>query len=62
MEKKLSFKTKRILYKRKEIITKGSLIKGMSKKLPSDILENPVFRKRLKEIMKGYSGIYALKK
>jgi hypothetical protein len=34
----------------------------MSKKLPSDILENPVFRKRLKEIMKGYSGIYALKK
>ena len=40
--------------------TKGALIKGMSKKLPSKILDNPVFKKRLREIMKGYSGIYAL--
>jgi len=32
----------------------------MSKRLPSEILDNPVFKKRLKEIMKGYSGIYAL--
>lgn len=40
--------------------TKGALIKGMSKRLPSEILDNPVFKKRLKEIMKGYSGIYAL--
>lgn len=40
--------------------TKGVLIKGMSGWLPSEILDNPVFKKRLKEIMKGYSGIYAL--
>jgi hypothetical protein len=46
--------------KRKKKTTKGALIKGMSKKLPSEILSNPVFKKRLKEIMKGYSGIYAL--
>lgn len=46
--------------KRKKKTTKGVLIKGMSKRLPSEILANPVFEKRLKEIMKGYSGIYAL--
>jgi len=40
--------------------SKGALIKGMSKRLPSIILENAVFRKRLREIMKGYAGIYAL--
>ncbi|MCI0528895.1 MAG: GIY-YIG nuclease family protein [Nitrospira sp.] len=32
----------------------------MSKRLPSEILDNPVFKKRLRQIMKGYSGIYAL--
>jgi predicted GIY-YIG superfamily endonuclease len=32
----------------------------MSKRLPSEILDNPIFRTRLKEIMKGYAGIYAL--
>ncbi|MCX7911296.1 MAG: GIY-YIG nuclease family protein [Endomicrobia bacterium] len=40
--------------------TKGALIKGMSKKLPSEILDNPVFKQRLKELMKGSAGIYAL--
>lgn len=45
---------------KKKKTTKGTLIKGMTKKLPSEILGNPVFKKRLKEIMKGYSGIYAL--
>ncbi len=39
---------------------KGALIKGMSKKLPSGMLGSPVFRERLKEIMKGNAGIYAL--
>ncbi len=39
---------------------KGALIKGMSKQLPSDILDNPLFTSRLKEIMRGYAGIYAL--
>ena len=39
---------------------KGALIKGMSKRLSSEILDNPIFQKKLKEIMKGYAGIYAL--
>jgi hypothetical protein len=40
--------------------TRGALIKGMSLRLPSEILSNPVFKKGLKQIMKGYAGIYAL--
>ena len=40
--------------------TKGALIKEMSKKLPSEILASPIFREKLKELMKGYAGIYAL--
>jgi len=51
---------KETIPKSKKKTTKGALIKGMSKKLPYSILGNPVFKKRLKEIMKGYSGIYAL--
>jgi hypothetical protein len=39
---------------------KGALIKGMTKKLPAEILANSVFKSKLDEIMKGYSGIYAL--
>ena len=41
---------------------KGALIKGMSKKLPSNILEDDTFKQGLPQIMKGYSGIYALYK
>lgn len=48
------------LKRSKKKSTKGALIKGMSKRLPSEILDNPVFKKRLRQIMKGYSGIYAL--
>lgn len=40
--------------------TKGALIKGMSRRLPSEILESPLFAERLSEIMKRYAGIYAL--
>jgi hypothetical protein len=39
---------------------RGALIKGMSKRLPRVILSSPVFKEKLKEIMKGYAGIYAL--
>ena len=39
---------------------KGVLLKGMSRRLPSEILEDPLFKKRLGEIMRGYAGIYAL--
>ena len=40
--------------------SKGALIKGMTKRLPIEILNNEIFQKRLKEIMKGYAGIYAM--
>jgi len=42
--------------------SKGALIKGMSRNLPSEILTDPVFKKKLMELMKGYAGIYALYK
>jgi hypothetical protein len=32
----------------------------MSRRLPSEILESPLFARRLREIMRGYAGIYAL--
>lgn len=62
MNEKESQSEKKVARKKKthKKTTKGALIKGMSKRLPSEILDNPVFKKRLKEIMKGYSGIYAL--
>jgi len=46
--------------RRKRATTKGRLIKGMTRKLPSEILASPIFRAKLKELMKGYAGIYAL--
>ena len=39
---------------------KGALIKGMSKRLPAEILNDPAFEKGLDSIMRDYSGIYAL--
>jgi hypothetical protein len=39
---------------------KGALIKGMTKRLPSEILANPLFRVGLRGVMRGYAGIYAL--
>jgi len=48
--------------KKKSKSTKGALIKGMSNNLPSDILVDPIFEKKLKEIIRGYAGIYALYK
>jgi hypothetical protein len=44
----------------KKKTTKGALIKGMSRQLPSEIFASPIFRAKLKELMKGYAGIYAL--
>ncbi len=41
---------------------KGALIKGMSKRLPAEILRDAAFKIGLDEIMRGYSGIYALYK
>lgn len=41
---------------------RGTLIKGMSRQLPSDILTDPVFKDKLQDLMRGYGGIYALYK
>lgn len=39
---------------------KGALIKGMTRRLPHEILGNPLFQVGLRRIMRGYAGIYAL--
>jgi len=41
---------------------KGALIKGMTRRLPHEILGNPLFREGLSGVMRGYAGIYALYK
>lgn len=62
-QNKIPIKEKTVLKKkRKRKTQKGALIQGMSRKLPSEILGNPVFKKRLRDIMRNYSGIYALYK
>lgn len=48
--------------RRRKKSMKGMLIKGMSRRLPAQILEDPAFRAALTKIMKNYSGIYALYK
>jgi predicted GIY-YIG superfamily endonuclease len=58
IENKIASK-KRICHKRKRS-TKGALIKGMSRRLPSEILESGVFAEHLKKMMRRYAGIYAL--
>ena len=41
---------------------KGALIKGMSKRLPIQLLGDRSFESGLQEIMRGYAGVYALYK
>jgi hypothetical protein len=55
-------KVKRLRPKRrgKRGTSKGALIKGMTKRLPFEILANPLFRVGLRRVMRGYAGIYAL--
>jgi hypothetical protein len=55
-------KVKRLKPKRrpKHRTSKGALIKGMTKRLPHEILGNPLFQEGLRRIMRGYAGIYAL--
>ena len=40
--------------------SKGALIKGMSQRLPIELLDEPAFVEGLRNIMRGYSGIYLL--
>ena len=42
--------------------TKGALVKGASKAIPRELLDEPGFKKGLQEIMRGYSGLYVLYK
>jgi hypothetical protein len=46
--------------KSKKKSSKGALIKGVSRRLPIDILDEPSFKQGIQEIMRGYSGIYLL--
>jgi len=48
--------------RRKSRSTKGALIKGMSRRLPSEILESDVFAEKLRQMMRRYAGIYVLYK
>lgn len=38
---------------------KGALIKGMSKRLPIELLDEPSFKDGLQQIMRNYAGVYA---
>ena len=42
--------------------SRGSLVKEISKKLPGSILYNDLLKDGLKELLKKYSGLYALYK
>ena len=42
--------------------SKGALVKGVSPRLPIDLLEEPTFKQGLQEITRGFSGIYLLYK
>ena len=59
LKQKKSIKGSSATQKRKRT-TKGNLIKGMSRRLPAEILDSPLFKQRLLEIMRHFSGIYAL--
>jgi hypothetical protein len=50
----------KVTRKKSKKSTKGRLLKGMSRKLPIEIFKHPAFKRGLKDLMKGYSGIYAL--
>ena len=41
---------------------KGLLIKGSLERIPAETIEDQTFRKKLRELMKGWAGIYALYK
>lgn len=59
LKQKKSIKGSSATQKRKRT-TKGNLIKGMSRRLPAEILDSHLFKQRLREIMRHFSGIYAL--
>ncbi len=50
------------LKRRRKRPVKGALIKGVTGRLPINILSNPVFEEHVQSLMKGHSGIYLLYK
>lgn len=52
--------TRSLKPKAKRKSSKGALIKGMSQRLPIELLDEPAFVEGLRDIMRGYSGIYLL--
>jgi hypothetical protein len=46
--------------RKKKKSNKGALIKGMTRRLPVQLLGDRSFEIGLKKIMKGYAGVYAL--
>ena len=62
MNDNLEAKKPRKKKKSKSKSTKGALIKGMSNRLPSEILESETFEVHLKQLMRRYAGIYILYK
>lgn len=56
-KKRQRFRTHR---KIKKGSSKGALVKGVSARLPIDLLYEPTFKHGLEEITRGYSGIYLL--
>lgn len=61
-KKKAVAKDKNAATKRKKTSSKGALVKGVSAKLPIDLLDEPTFKHGLQEITRGYSGLYFLYK
>lgn len=47
---------------KKKRSSKGALVKGVSAQLPISLLDEPAFREGLRELTRGYSGIYLLYK
>lgn len=45
---------------RRKRSSKGALVKGVSARLPVELLDDPTFKHGLQEITRGYSGIYFL--
>jgi hypothetical protein len=48
--------------RKKRQTNRGKLVKGMTRKLPSSLFDNPFFETALRKVLGNYSGIYALYK
>ena len=48
--------------KRRSASPRGALIRGMATNLPSEMLTDAIFKAKLKELLRGNAGIYALYK